>query len=73
MTIGESCEIRGVSGEGFVGTLASTTGSESKRCRASGSAGQAWYSGRGEMIAESGILSLQASLPRRLADLDAPA
>lgn len=74
MTIGESCEIRGVSGEGFVGTLASTTGSGIEALSRVRVSGQAWYSGRSEMIAESrDPFAAGFTLPRRLADLDAPA
>jgi trans-L-3-hydroxyproline dehydratase len=70
MAVGDSCEIRGVSGEGFVGTLASTTGSGVEAVSRVRVSGQAWYSGRAEMIAEPGDrFAAGFTLPRRLADL----
>lgn len=73
MQRGDSCEIRGVSGEGFVGTLAAVSGAgidARVRVRVSG---QAWYSGRGQIIAEAGDrFAAGFTLPRRLADLDTP-
>jgi len=73
MTVGDSCEIRGVSGEGFTGTLAVTTGSGLDAVSRVRVSGQAWYSGRSEMIAEPGDrFSAGFTLPRRLSDLDTP-
>lgn len=66
MTVGQSCEIRGVSGEGFTGTLASHDGAIS-RVRV---AGRSYYAGRTEFIAEPGDrFGYGFSLPARLADL----
>lgn len=74
MSVGDSCEIRGVSGEGFTGTLAATTGAGLDAVSRVRVAGQAWYSGRSEMIAEPGDrFGAGFTLPRRLADLDRPA
>ncbi|HWW57205.1 MAG TPA: proline racemase family protein [Sphingopyxis sp.] len=71
---GDSCDIRGVSGEGFVGTLASATGTGIDTLSRVRVSGQAWYSGRSEMIAEPGDrFAAGFAVPRRLADLDAPA
>lgn len=70
MAVGASCEIRGVSGEGFVGTLASTTGAGIEAVSRVRVSGQAWYSGRGELIAEAGDRFAHGfTLPRRLGDL----
>lgn len=74
MKPGDGCEIRGVSGEGFVGTLASATGTGIDTVSRVRVSGQAWYSGRSEMIAEPGDrFGAGFTLPRCLADLDAPA
>lgn len=73
MRVGDSCEIRGVSGEGFVGTLASVNGTGPGAVSRVRVAGQAWYAGRSEMIAEPGDrFGAGFALPRRLADLDTP-
>lgn len=70
MAVGDSCEIRGVSGEGFVGALSSTTGTGIDAVSRVRVSGQAWYSGRSEMIAEPGDpFGAGFTLPRRLADL----
>ena len=73
MKVGDSCEIRGVSGAGFAGTLAVTSGNGLDAVSRVRVAGQAWYSGRSEMIAEPGDrFGAGFTLPRRLADLDTP-
>lgn len=70
MKVGDSCEIRGVSGEGFVGTLAATNGTGPAAVSRVRVAGQSWYSGRSEMIAEPGDrFGAGFTLPRQLADL----
>lgn len=69
MAVGDSCEMRGVSGEGFVGTLAATTGSGIEAVSRVRVSGQAWYSGRSEMIAEPGDrFGSGFTLPHRLVD-----
>lgn len=74
MQVGDSCEIRGVSGEGFIGTLAATEGAGLDARSRVRVGGQAWYSGRSEMIAEAGDrFAAGFALPRRLADLETPA
>jgi trans-L-3-hydroxyproline dehydratase len=69
MTPGQSCEIRGVSGEGFTGTLASVRpapGGPVSRVRVEG---RAYYSGRSELIAEPGDRFAHGfTLPRRVVD-----
>lgn len=71
MTVGDSCEVRGVSGEAFVGTLCASTGSGIDSVSRVRVGGQAWYSGRSEMIAEPGDrFAAGFALPRRLADLE---
>lgn len=73
MKVGDSCEIRGVSGAGFAGTLAVTSENGLDAVSRVRVAGQAWYSGRSEMIAEPGDrFGAGFTLPRRLADLDTP-
>lgn len=73
MKVGDSCEIRGVSGEGFIGTLAATTGTGLAAVSRVRVAGQAWYSGRSELIAEPGDrFGAGFTLPRRLSELDTP-
>ncbi len=66
MQVGQSCEIRGVSGQGFIGTLASSDGVTS-RVRVSG---RSFYTGRTEFIAEPGDpFAAGFELPRTFADL----
>jgi trans-L-3-hydroxyproline dehydratase len=70
MALGQSCEIRGVSGEGFVGTLAAAQqgadGIES-RVRV---AGRSHYAARCEFIAEAGDRFAHGfTLPAKLSDL----
>lgn len=69
--VGQSCEVRGVSGQGFVGTLASATASPAGIVSRVRVAGRAYYSGRTTFIAESGDPFAQGfDLPHRLADLN---
>jgi trans-L-3-hydroxyproline dehydratase len=66
MVIGQSVEIRGVSGEGFVGTLARHEGGIS-RVRV---AGRSYYAARTEFIAEAADrFAYGFELPARFADL----
>ena len=53
MNVGESCEIRGVSGQGFVGTLARTRPGESGPVSRVKVGGTAFYAGRSEFICEA--------------------
>lgn len=70
MQPGQSCEIRGVSGEGFVGTLSSTANTRDgivSRVRVEGSA---HYSGRSELVCEEvDPFAFGFVLPARFADL----
>ena len=71
MHVGDSCEMRGVSGEGFVGTLASTAGSGPAAMSRVRVSGQAWYSARAEMIAEArDRFASGFTLPHNLASLE---
>jgi proline racemase len=66
MAVGQECEIRGVSGEGFSGRLASHEDGVS-RVRV---AGRSWYAGRAEFIAEAGDrFAYGFELPTRLRDV----
>jgi trans-L-3-hydroxyproline dehydratase len=69
MAVGQQCEIKGVSGEGFVGTLAASRASPSgpvSRVRVSG---RSYYSGRAEFVAEPGDRFAHGfALPRRVID-----
>lgn len=70
MAVGQGCEIRGVSGQGFLGTLASTTPSPSGPVSRVRVAGQAFYSGRAEFIAEAADPFADGfMLPARFADV----
>jgi proline racemase len=70
MTVGQQCEIRGISGEGFVGTLArheQCDGAAVSRVRV---AGRSYYAARSEFIAEPGDRFADGfELPARFADL----
>ncbi|WP_346344629.1 proline racemase family protein [Sphingomonas sp. dw_22] len=72
MQIGQSCEIRGVSGEGFVGTLAiAERGADGVESRVR-VAGRSRYAARCEFIAEAEDRFAHGfTLPVRLADLPA--
>lgn len=66
MAVGQTCEIRGVSGEGFTGQLASSDGTVA-RVRVSG---RSYYAARSEFIAEAADRFADGfTLPKRLADL----
>jgi proline racemase len=52
MRAGQSCEIRGVSGEGFVGTLSRTRAGPDGAISRVKVAGRSFYSSRCEFIAE---------------------
>lgn len=70
MAVGQQCEIRGVSGEGFLGTLASSGRCDGRVVSRVRVAGRAWYAGRSEFIAEPGDrFGMGFELPARLADL----
>jgi trans-L-3-hydroxyproline dehydratase len=70
MAVGQRCEIRGVSGEGFVGSLArheQRDGGAVSRVRV---AGRSYYAARSEFIAEPGDRFANGfELPARFADL----
>jgi trans-L-3-hydroxyproline dehydratase len=70
LAVGQSCEVRGVSGQGFVGTLASVTGAPDRLVSRVGVAGRAHYAGRSEFLAESDDPFANGfALPQRLADI----
>lgn len=50
--IGQSCEVRGISGEAFTGTLWSTHDADGQLVSRVKVAGRAYYSGRAEFVAE---------------------
>jgi trans-L-3-hydroxyproline dehydratase len=70
MAVGQQCEIRGVSGEGFIGSLArhdQRDGGAISRVRV---AGRSYYAARSEFIAEPGDRFAHGfELPARFADL----
>lgn len=69
LAVGQSCEIRGVSGEGFVGTLARHDPAAGvSRVRV---AGRSYYAARSEFIAEAADrFAYGFELPGRLGDLE---
>jgi proline racemase len=72
MAVGDSCEIRGVSGEGFLGTLASSVPMSAGPVARVKVAGQAFYAARSEFIAEQhDRFATGFELPGRFADLPA--
>jgi trans-L-3-hydroxyproline dehydratase len=68
--VGQSCEIRGVSGQGFTATLASSyagAGGQTSRVKV---AGEAFYMARSELIIEPGdAFGAGFTLPARFSDL----
>jgi trans-L-3-hydroxyproline dehydratase len=70
MAPGQACEIRGVSGQGFHGTLASTAHHAGRPVSRVRVAGRAYYAARGEFIAERHDRFADGfALPARFADL----
>jgi trans-L-3-hydroxyproline dehydratase len=70
MEPGQACEIRGVSGQGFVGTLASVSSGPDGPISRVKVAGRSYYSGRAEFLAEpADPFGDGFTLPPRLADL----
>jgi trans-L-3-hydroxyproline dehydratase len=70
MAVGQQCEIRGVSGEGFVGTLARHEQREGGAVSRVRVAGRSYYAARSEFIAEPGDRFADGfDLPARFADL----
>ena len=70
MTPGQSCEIRGVSGEGFTGTLASAEQRDGGLVSRVRVAGRSYYAARSEFIAEAHDRFADGfALPARFADL----
>ena len=70
MTVGQSCEIRGVSGQGFTGTLARTYAGRTGVASRVKVGGTAFYTGRNEFICEPGDpFAFGFELPYRFADL----
>jgi proline racemase len=70
MVPGQSCEIRGVSGEGFQGTLASAERRADGLVSRVRVAGRSYYAARSEFIAEHGDRFADGfTLPARIADL----
>lgn len=70
MTVGQQCEIRGVSGEGFAGTLARHEQRDNGAVSRVRVAGRSYYAARGEFIAEPGDRFAHGfELPARFADL----
>jgi trans-L-3-hydroxyproline dehydratase len=68
--VGQSCEIRGVSGEGFVGTLARAHTDERGTVSRVKVSGTAHYSGRSEFVCEANDpFRFGFELPARFADL----
>jgi trans-L-3-hydroxyproline dehydratase len=71
MKTGQSCEIRGVSGQGFTGTLARTQADERGTVSRVKVSGTAHYSGRSEFVCEAGDpFRFGFELPARFTDLD---
>ncbi len=70
MRVGQSCEIRGVSGQGFTGTLARTQGGGRGTLSRVKVGGTAFYAGRCEFVCEAADpFAYGFALPRRFADL----
>ena len=70
MTVGQQCEIRGVSGEGFVGALARHEHRDGVAVSRVRVAGRSYYAARAEFIAEAGDRFAEGfELPARFADL----
>lgn len=70
MAVGQQCEICGVSGEGFFGTLARHEGSGGRAASRVRVAGRSHYAARSEFIAEAGDRFADGfDLPARFADL----
>lgn len=70
LAAGGRCEIRGVSGEGFVGRLASSEARGARIVSRVCVAGRAYYAGRGEFIAESADRFADGFvLPKRLREI----
>lgn len=70
LAVGSSCEVRGVSGQGFVGTLASVNETPNGPVSRVRVAGRAYYTGRAELVAEpDDPFAHGFALPQRLADL----
>jgi len=70
IAVGQSREVRGVSGQGFVGTLAAAESTPDGLIARVRVAGRAYYTSRSEFIAEAGDpFSDGFELPRRFGDL----
>lgn len=71
LEVGQSCEVRGVSGEGFVGTLWAKDGASKGRCVSRVKvAGRAYYAARAEFIAEpADAFAYGFESPARFGDL----
>lgn len=70
MQVGQSCEIRGVAGQGFAGTLARTRGGGRETLSRVKVGGSAFYAGRSEFVCEAADpFAYGFALPRRFADL----
>jgi len=70
MAVGQQCEIRGVSGEGFTGTLARHEERADGAVSRVRVAGRSYYAARAEFIAEAGDRFAQGfELPARFVDL----
>ncbi|MGH7211158.1 MAG: proline racemase family protein, partial [Acetobacteraceae bacterium] len=68
--VGQSREVRGVSGQGFVGTLAAVEPTPSGLIARVRVAGRAYYTSRSEFLAEAGDPFADGfELPRRFGDL----
>jgi proline racemase len=73
MAVGQSCEIRGVSGPGFIGTLARKSVGELGATSRVKVGGTAFYAGRGEFICEAGDpFAFGCELPERFSALEVP-
>ncbi len=73
MAVGDHCEIRGVSGQGFQGNLAALARGPAGLVSRVRVGGQAHYTGRCEFISEPGDpFAAGFILPQRFADLAAP-
>ena len=70
LVVGQSCEVRGVSGEGFIGTLISRADTGGGIISRISVAGRAYYAGRAEFVAESeDPFAHGFAMPQRLSDL----
>jgi trans-L-3-hydroxyproline dehydratase len=70
MAVGDACEIRGVSGQGFTAALAGVTDTAAGRISRVRVAGEAHYMARAELIVEPGdVFGAGFTLPARFADL----